>query len=760
VPRDINDPPSEAYEEPVRTPEMVRRINQVIKWGREHPKMMFVGSLITVTKLSEFVYDVESFRRASRPASDPLRARLDPEGRLDPSGPAANTRASTPQKRKGDSPLAAQVKPKAVDKGKAKVVDTGKPAKAVYPVMTGGDFKIREPKVPTPPSLPINPPPEEGLAKKPEETPKVARALKLLDEEESPEAGGPAKDLPGPVPKTHSATDESVEVVEAPLAKKRKLTRAAGIDPKVDEAASVAGFLASRRLNAAPLSIPPLGEVEKFIANEPVLAVPVAVARMAEEEPLRVPEGSIPVLSQPLGSNIRHILEEIEMMSDDSVGVAGDNMGTPLKAAEGVPGRALSPIPEVGNSSRAPTPARPRSPTPDESRRLNASEAFRASSSEGTVEVKPEGANWTVGGRLAKLGGEFKGNPFKAVVDLVDHDGLQLKRDITLRGVAEEMLTAQCLVSVEHAFALSSRIFSLTSRLLCSQAFLRSTVLYCYMRKVSTSDSGPSDLQRRLSEVEEENANLQRSVAKHEEDLRVLAEHSAMMECEASDASKARDRAETRLSNLSEEIERLRSENAKLREDHRVLEVENAGLLEDHSILKEDYKLLEEKQSDILEQLAESQASAERAAEGRVVAEEKFHHFNTLYKGMRLELKEAKAKAADYLHQLSFASRVRDSAWADGLHLGFETFRTWWRDPARKMDLNSVNIEDIPMTKEAIRQLISLGREEMPDAAGIDRFAYHPEAAPEGGEAAPEGGEAEKELDDAENPLPAEDPPT
>jgi hypothetical protein len=598
VPRDINDPPSEAYEEPIRTPEMVRRINQVIKWGREHPKMMFVGSLITVTKLSEFVYDVESFRGASRPASDPLRARLDPEGRLDPSGPAANTRASTPQKRKGDSPLATQVKPKAVDKGKAKVVDTGKPAKAVYPVMTGGDFKIREPKVPTPPSLPINPPPEEGLAKKPEEAPKVARALKLLDEEERPEVGGPAKDLPRPVPRTHSATDESVEVVEAPLAKKRTLTRAAGINPKVDEAAGVAGFLASRRLNAAPLSIPPLGEVEKFIANKPVLAVPVAVARMAEEEPLRVPEGSIPMLSQPFGSNIRHILEEIEMMSDDSVGVAGDNMGTPLKAAEGVPGRALSPIPEVGNSSRAPTPARPRSPTPDEPRRLDVFEASRASSSEGTVEVKPEGANWTVGGRLAKLGGEFRSNPFKAVVDLVDHDGLQLKRDITLRGVAEEMLTAQCLVSVEHAFGLSSRIFSLTSRLLCSQAFLRSTVLYCYMRKVSTSDSGPSDLQRRLSDVEEENANLQRSVAKHEEDLRVLAEHSAMMECEASDASKARDRAETRLSNLFEEIERLCSENAKLREDHRVLEVENAGLLEDHSILKEDYKLLEEKQSD------------------------------------------------------------------------------------------------------------------------------------------------------------------
>jgi putative NADH-flavin reductase len=253
-------------------------------------------------------------------------------------------------------------------------------------------------------------------------------------------------------------------------------------------------------------------------------------------------------------------------------------------------------------------------------------------------------------------------------------------------------------------------------------------------------------------EVEEENATLKKAVAKHEEDLRVLAEHSAMMECEASDASKARDQAEAKLSKLSEEVERLRSENIKLREDHHVLEAENAELLEDNSILKEDYKLLEEKQSDILEQLAESKASVDRVVVSKVVAEEKFQHFNTLYKGMKLELKEAKAKAADYLHQLSFASRVRDSAWADGLHLGFETFRTWWRDPARKIDLNSINIEDIPMTREAIRQLISLGREEMPGVAGIDRFDYRPEAAPE-------GGEAKKEPGDAEKPPPAQDPP-
>jgi hypothetical protein len=124
---------------------MIQRVNGVIKWGREHPKMMFVGTLNTSLRLSEFVYDIESFRPQPRPIGDPLRARPDPNS------PAANTRASVPQKGKNQAPLAAQVKPKIIDKGKAKVIDTGKPEKVKYPIMTGGDFKIWEPKVPTPP---------------------------------------------------------------------------------------------------------------------------------------------------------------------------------------------------------------------------------------------------------------------------------------------------------------------------------------------------------------------------------------------------------------------------------------------------------------------------------------------------------------------------------------------------------------------------------------------------------------------------------
>ena len=53
-----------------------------------------------------------------------------------------------------------------------------------------------------------------------------------------------------------------------------------------------------------------------------------------------------------------------------------------------------------------------------------------------------------IGGKLAKLGRDLKGNPFKAVVDLIDHEKLQMKRDISARGMAEEMLSFQFFVSV------------------------------------------------------------------------------------------------------------------------------------------------------------------------------------------------------------------------------------------------------------------------------------------------------------------------
>ena len=76
---------------------------------------------------------------------------------------------------------------------------------------------------------------------------------------------------------------------------------------------------------------------------------------------------------------------------------------------------------------------------------------------------------------------------------------------------------------------------------------------------------------------------------------------------------------------------------------------------------------------------------------------------------IRAQLKKAMTKAANYLYQLSFASRVRDSAWANRLFLGFETFRASSKDTSRKIDLDLVHIDDIPYISETMRRLTSLG---------------------------------------------------
>jgi hypothetical protein len=221
---------------------------------------------------------------------------------------------------------------------------------------------------------------------------------------------------------------------------------------------------------------------------------------------------------------------------------------------------------------------------------------------------------------------------------------------------------------------------------------------------------------------------LKAVVAKHEDDLRVLGEHSAMMENEASDASKRRDRAVAELASMTEEVQGTRARLAALQESHDALQTAHAGLQEDHSIVKEELGLLEEKHNETLEQLKESKETVEKVSEDKLIAEERYKYFRDEHRRLAHGLRKAEAKAADYFHQLSFASRVRDAAWADGLYLGFETFRTWWKDPAQRIDLNSVNVEDVPCTSEAIRRLLSLGAEEMPDAAGINEFNYQPPA--------------------------------
>ena len=102
-----------------------------------------------------------------------------------------------------------------------------------------------------------------------------------------------------------------------------------------------------------PPSVPRMDAVEAFLANEPVEAILVTVARLVVEEPIRALDGPIPSsLGHPLGSNIQHILEEIDMESKESVGMVDHHSGPPNAAIEKAPRRPMSPIPEAGTSPR------------------------------------------------------------------------------------------------------------------------------------------------------------------------------------------------------------------------------------------------------------------------------------------------------------------------------------------------------------------------------------------------------------------------
>ena len=289
-----------------------------------------------------------------------------------------------------------------------------------------------------------------------EAPPRVARVLKLVDDEDDLEAREATEVVSVPVQKTPTLEEDSeVKVIEVPLVRKMTLKKAADAVALEDAPAAVvsmANFLTNRRKQIPHPSVLLMAAIEAFLANEPVEAVSMNVIEPVAEEPIQVPAGPIPsVLCHPLGSNIQHILEDIDMDSEESVGIRDNQTGPPNAVVKRTPRKPLSPIPEAGASSRAPTPTRPRSPILDEFDRASRSKRPRtseASGSESSAEIQPEGVNWMIGGKLAKLGGDLKGNPFKAMVDLIDHEKLQMKRDIFAHGIAEEMLSFQFFVSV------------------------------------------------------------------------------------------------------------------------------------------------------------------------------------------------------------------------------------------------------------------------------------------------------------------------
>jgi chromosome segregation ATPase len=161
-------------------------------------------------------------------------------------------------------------------------------------------------------------------------------------------------------------------------------------------------------------------------------------------------------------------------------------------------------------------------------------------------------------------------------------------------------------------------------------------------------------------------------------------------------------RAESRILELTAELENLRATHRQLQEDH--------------SILRKDLGQLEEKHAEVMEQLNGSQAKeankkakVQEATRVYIITEEWCMFFKEKLIERKAQLTDTKARQGDaesravnYLKQLSHASRIRDTAWADGIILGFETFHSWWSDPARIVDLNEVVGEDIPCSNEAL----------------------------------------------------------
>ena len=92
-----------------------------------------------------------------------------------------------------------------------------------------------------------------------------------------------------------------------------------------------------------------------------------------------------------------------------------------------------------------------------------------ASSSCNTSLIRPSGVDWTVGGKLAKFGGDLKGNPFQALVDLIPHEDLKMKHDISAQGIAEQMVYFQFFAST-----------LLLSFLLLFFMFLLNKFSFCY----------------------------------------------------------------------------------------------------------------------------------------------------------------------------------------------------------------------------------------------------------------------------------------
>ena len=249
---------------------------------------------------------------------------------------------------------------------------------------------------------------------------------------------------------------------------------------------------------------------------------------------------------------------------------------------------------------------------------------------------------------------------------------------------------------------------------------MKSLILYCYFQKFSEASAPETkDLKSKMAELEAKNAKLKETVSKQDEELLLLGHQQAVIQTEASEAITARIEAKAKVAKLLAEVEGLWAEVGELQKDNSIINKDLGQLEETHVEVSKQLKVAQD-------ECAYQKTMLENATKATVIAEEKLKFFNSKYVKARAQLKKAKAQAANYLRQLSFASWVWNSVFADELILGFETFRTWAKDPTHSINLDEVNIEDILSSDAAMSQLTNLGQEQMPDTVGMKDFTYDP----------------------------------
>ena len=186
--------------------------------------------------------------------------------------------------------------------------------------------------------------------------------------------------------------------------------------------------------------VQPVVEFEAFLINKPIVAKPLTVAPLD-------PDGDAPATVihiesesfKPLGSNIQHILDEIdqELELDSLVHMDCSKVRVQTTTVEDEERpRVLSLVAEEEATSWASILATvKRAPVVEASH--GGSRQDKTSSSWGDSLVKPSSLEWTIGGPLARFGGELRAKPFQALMELIPQESLRGERDLSAQGMAE-----------------------------------------------------------------------------------------------------------------------------------------------------------------------------------------------------------------------------------------------------------------------------------------------------------------------------------